>query len=191
VDVIAPATCTLPDAAVAEIVPADAATAGLRLCGAPIARTPFANATELAALIVLTHGPGGTMRMLIVDDEAMIGRALQRQLRRECVVHTETDPARAIEWVGSVAGTDARFDLVLCDFRMPAMTGLRVAEALRELADPPTFVLMTGFHDMDAPADLVDGVLFKPFDGAQLRAVVAAFTDAGPRRRRPSTLHAA
>jgi CheY-like chemotaxis protein len=131
------------------------------------------------------------MKILIVDDEATIGRAIQRQLRRECVVHTEIDPERAIEWVGSVAGTDARFDVVLCDFRMPTMTGLVVAEALRNLVDPPTFVLMTGLHDIDVPADIIDGVLLKPFDGSQLRTVVAALGEAAPRRRRPSTLNAA
>jgi CheY-like chemotaxis protein len=126
------------------------------------------------------------MRILVVDDDAMVGRAITRQLRRDGVVCCESDPERAIERVGAVAGTDARFDMVLCDYGMPTMTGLSVAQALSNLADPPTFVLMTGLHDIDAPADLVDGVLFKPFGVDRLKTALTAFADRGRRRRRPT-----
>jgi CheY-like chemotaxis protein len=96
------------------------------------------------------------MKILVLDDEATIGRAIQRRIRRDHVVHCETDPERAIEWVGAVAGTDARFDVVLCDYNMPKLTGLDVAEALRTLVEPPAFVLMTGLQFLDAVAELVD-----------------------------------
>jgi CheY-like chemotaxis protein len=129
------------------------------------------------------------MKMLVLDDEATIGRAIQRRIRRDHVVHCETDPERAIEWVGAVAGTDARFDVVLCDYNMPKMTGLDVAEALRTLVEPPAFVLMTGIQCLDAVAELVDAVLAKPFDSAQLESALADFAErSARRRRRPSTL---
>jgi two-component system response regulator LytT len=131
------------------------------------------------------------MKILVVDDDATVGRAIERQLRRDGVVHSEINPERAIEWVGAVAATDARFDVVICDYKMPTMTGLRVAEALSNLVDPPAFVLMTGFHDIDVPAEVVDGILLKPFNGAQLRTALAVFVDRGVRRRRLPTLNAA
>jgi CheY-like chemotaxis protein len=124
------------------------------------------------------------MKILVVDNDAMVGRAITRQLRRDAVVRCESDPARAIEWVGAVASTDARFDMVLCDYNMPTMTGLGVAEALSNLVDSPTFVLMTGLHELDAPADIVDGVLFKPFGVEGLETALAGFADRGERRRR-------
>ena len=63
------------------------------------------------------------------------------------------------------------------------MTGLGVAEALSNLVEPPTFVLMTGLHDIHARGDLVDGVLFKPFGGDGLKTALAAVADRGGRRR--------
>jgi CheY-like chemotaxis protein len=131
------------------------------------------------------------MKILVLDRDATVGRAIERQLRGAGVVHREINAERAIEWVGAVAGTDARFDVVLCDDRMPTMTGLRVAEALSKLVDPPMFVLMTGFRDIGAPDDFVDGLLLKPFGADGLQTALAVFVDRGPRRRRSTTLNAA
>jgi DNA-binding response OmpR family regulator len=129
------------------------------------------------------------MKILVLDDDFTLGRAIQRALRRDAVVHCEIDPARAIEWVGAVAQTDAQFDLVLCDLRMPTATGFQVAEALRQITACPTFVLMTGLDDIDAPAELVDGVVRKPFTADELKAALAAIVDRTARRRaRSATL---
>lgn len=62
-------------------------------------------------------------RVLLVDDEANVLRALQRTLRQcfssdELEVECFTDPERALLRGGEVA-----FDVVVSDYRMPAING--------------------------------------------------------------------
>jgi CheY-like chemotaxis protein len=58
-------------------------------------------------------------RVLVVDDEPIVGRALSLALRRVAVVTFENQPAAALERLRR----GERFDLILCDVMMPAMTG--------------------------------------------------------------------
>jgi len=56
-------------------------------------------------------------------------------------VETTTDPEVAIDCLTS---DPAAFDLLLCDFEMPAMDGLSVLSALRDAGVDLPFVLYTG-----------------------------------------------
>ena len=80
-------------------------------------------------------------RILIVDDEAAIGRALTRLLEGHDVTFLERGSA-AIE----LLRTDASFDLVLCDLMMPNLTGMDVYEQVcaRLPEYGARFVFMTG-----------------------------------------------
>jgi len=81
------------------------------------------------------------LRVLIVEDEPPIARALERLLGRHSVV-------RADDGGAALALLEARadFDLVLCDLMMPRVSGAdlyaRVAERWPALAR--RFVIMTG-----------------------------------------------
>ena len=59
-------------------------------------------------------------RVLVIDDEHLVGVALSRVLYRENEVVTVTDPTEALARLNA----GERFDVVLCDLRMPVMDGI-------------------------------------------------------------------
>ncbi|WP_437738848.1 hybrid sensor histidine kinase/response regulator [Sorangium sp. So ce1335] len=81
-------------------------------------------------------------RVLVVEDEASLARALSEQLGR---VHQVSIAPSADAAMGMLAGGQ-RFDVVLCDLRMPGMSGDVFYTRLRE-SDPALaqgFIFMTG-----------------------------------------------
>ena len=71
------------------------------------------------------RAPG--IRLLVVDDEPLIGQSLRRLLRDDDVSVAHDGPSAL-----ALLGRDAEFDFVLCDVMMPGMTGLELAEAIAE-----------------------------------------------------------
>ncbi|WP_437642566.1 hybrid sensor histidine kinase/response regulator [Sorangium sp. So ce854] len=81
-------------------------------------------------------------RVLVVEDEASLARALSEQLGR---VHQVSVAPSADAAMGMLAGGQ-RFDVVLCDLRMPGMSGDVFYTHIRE-SDPALaqgFIFMTG-----------------------------------------------
>jgi len=70
--------------------------------------------------------------ILVIDDEPLVRRAIERCLDKEHEVITAATAAEALE---RLQGGE-RFDLILCDLMMPEMTGMEMAARLRE--DLPT-----------------------------------------------------
>jgi CheY-like chemotaxis protein len=80
-------------------------------------------------------------RVLVVDDEPMIGRAISRGLREHDVTAlTSATDALALIQRGE------RFDAILCDLMMPTMPGFDLYDQLRILAPDQAdrMVFMTG-----------------------------------------------
>ena len=114
------------------------------------------------------------MRLLIVEDDRMIGESLQRALRLE---------GYAVDWVRdatAAAGTLAseRFDLVLLDLGLGQADGLDVLRALRARDDATPVIVLTA---RDARGDRVAGLdagaddyLVKPFELDELNARIRA-----------------
>jgi CheY-like chemotaxis protein len=102
----------------------------------------------------------------------------------ELLEHLEHHPGRNRE----------RFDLVLTDLRMPALTGLEVLEALHDLPNRPPFICTTAFGDAETHAaarELGTAVTIdKPFDLDRLIALIGTFCPTGegkiPQPRRTS-----
>ncbi|HEX8790109.1 MAG TPA: response regulator [Polyangiaceae bacterium] len=69
-------------------------------------------------------GPSGTRvrpgRILVIDDEPLLGEALRRALSREHQVVVVSEAAEALSWFER----GERFDVVLCDLMMPGMDGI-------------------------------------------------------------------
>jgi DNA-binding response OmpR family regulator len=124
------------------------------------------------------------VRVLVVEDEVRLARALQRGL---------TADGFAVDIVGDgVAGLaragDGHYDAVLLDVMLPGLSGYEVVKRLRA-ADVWTPVMMVSAKD--GPYDQADGLdygaddyLTKPFDYvvllARLRALLRRHSDPRP-----------
>lgn len=114
-------------------------------------------------------------KVLVIDDEPMLLRAVERMLQRDYTVRPTPDAATAIEWLKS----GEEFDAILCDMRMPHMSGIVFYQKLLEVAPKQVagLVFLTGDCMSGTQADFFAGlpnaVINKPFVASTLREVVA------------------
>ncbi|RPH66383.1 MAG: DNA-binding response regulator [Burkholderiales bacterium] len=116
------------------------------------------------------------MRVLLVEDDRMIGQAVQTALRQD---------GYAVDWVRDAESADtalstASFDLVLLDLGLPGRDGVSLLRTLRGRHDATPVLIVTARDDVQ---DRVGGLdaggddyLVKPFDldelGARVRALL-------------------
>ncbi len=112
-------------------------------------------------------------RILVADDDENVRSAAHALLDRYgCVVETAHDGAEAIYMVR--AATDAGYDGIIADIRLPDMSGYDFMLRLQEIMDPVPLILMTGFgydpgHSIvKARQAGLQAVLYKPFRLDQL-----------------------
>jgi CheY-like chemotaxis protein len=117
-------------------------------------------------------------RVLIVDDEPLLVASLSRLLRLEHDVSSVSDGVDAL----TLLGGDAGFDLILCDLRMPGMSGMELYKRVR-VSNPSLASRMVFFTGAMLPSDVRSFVgedvgielLEKPFEPKVLRALVRRF----------------
>lgn len=129
------------------------------------------------------------MRLLLVEDDTMIGEAVHDLLRAE---HYAVDWARD----GAMAGTALRtqpYDVVLLDLGLPGRDGLSVLRDLRARKDRTPVLIATA---RDAVAQRVEGLdagaddyLLKPYDMDELLARIRALTRRAAGRAEPAYEH--
>ena len=82
------------------------------------------------------------MRILILDDDPMVSRGLERMLRRRHTVTLAREPKEAL----AILHEDKAFDAILCDLHLAGTTGRafygELSRAAPELV--PRVVFMTG-----------------------------------------------
>jgi two-component system KDP operon response regulator KdpE len=114
-----------------------------------------------------------SQRVLVVDDEPQILRAVERALRaRGYEVVTAGDGRAAVAEVG-----DGEPDLVVLDLNLPHMDGLTACREIRRTSKVPILVLSVREAEEDKVAALdlgADDYLTKPFGTAELLARVRA-----------------
>lgn len=86
-------------------------------------------------------------RIMIVDDEPNILSSLMRALRQESDWDVETYevPDEALKRIQT-----ANFELVISDYRMPAMSGVEFLSAVRKIQPEAMRLILSGFTDLDA-----------------------------------------
>lgn len=114
------------------------------------------------------------MRLLLVEDDPMIGRNIQTGLRHE---------GYSVDWVqdgvaAETALTDQVYELLLLDLGLPRKSGLDVIKSLRQQKNAIPILVLTA---RDAVTDRVKGLdagaddyLVKPFDLDELSARIRA-----------------
>ena len=114
------------------------------------------------------------MRILLVEDDPMIGDAIQGAL---------TDASYAADWVKnglsalSALGTQ-HYDMVLLDLGLPGKDGLQVLASIRGANNPVPLLILTARDSLDDRLRGLDGgaddYLLKPFAMAELLARMRA-----------------
>ncbi|MFI0479883.1 response regulator [Actinomadura sp. 9N215] len=103
------------------------------------------------------------IRVLIVDDDALVRAGLSMMLSNAADLDVVGDVADGAEVVGAV--NQHRPDVVLMDIRMPRLDGLAATELLRARREPPEIIILTTFdtddHIMRAMRAGASGFLLK------------------------------
>ncbi|MGM3411577.1 response regulator transcription factor [Ralstonia holmesii] len=114
------------------------------------------------------------MRVMLVEDDPMIGEAVQEALK---------DASYAVDWVknGQTALTTLsyqHYDLVLLDLGLPGKDGLQVLAAIRNGGNPIPLLVITARDGLDDRLRGLDGgaddYVLKPFEMAELLARMRA-----------------
>jgi two-component system, probable response regulator PhcQ len=119
------------------------------------------------------------LRITIIDDEPGVLAALQRLLRhglaaqeRMVMITCHQDPVAAL-----TRSLERPVDLVLCDYRMPGLDGVRLLGRLARTHPDTARILLTGSPDLGAVLAAVNDagvarVLLKPWNPAELLTTV-------------------
>jgi CheY-like chemotaxis protein len=116
-------------------------------------------------------------RVLIIDDDERVARALSYLLRARHDVEVTLDPRHVVARLLS----GERFDLIFCDIVMPEMTGMEFYAAIVEQVPEQAarVVFVTGGMCSAEARDFMDRgsntFLEKPFDRLALDAVLARY----------------
>lgn len=94
--------------------------------------------------------PGGSERILFVDDEDLLVEVSGQVL--ESLGYQVTCFTSALEALEAFKQSPQNFDLVLTDLNMPKMSGLDLAKQLSDIRPDIPIVLCTGFSDRVSPS---------------------------------------
>ncbi|MET0964621.1 MAG: response regulator transcription factor [Noviherbaspirillum sp.] len=129
------------------------------------------------------------MRLLLVEDDPMIGESLEEGLRAENY---------AVDWVrdgaaAQLAAASAAYDLILLDLGLPGRQGIDVLTRYRSAGGDAAVLVITA---RDAAADKIraldsgaDDYLVKPFNFNEAFARIRALLRRRTGRSRPEIIH--
>ena len=130
------------------------------------------------------HDPSSSdarCRLLVIDDEKLVGSLLARFLRQDFDVTVVDDAREALVLLDT-----ERFDLVLTDLNMPGASGVDIIARAARLPHRPPVVVMSGYDESTALDQArhagAAGFLEKPFNS---KAYVQAYLEKVLREARP------
>ena len=113
------------------------------------------------------------MKILVVDDEALLVKGIRFNLQNEGYeVITGSNGVEAVN-----AAMKDQPDLIVLDVMMPEMDGLTACAKIREFSDVPIILLTAKIDDMDKLMGFdhgADDYLTKPFNILELKARIRA-----------------
>jgi response regulator RpfG family c-di-GMP phosphodiesterase len=115
--------------------------------------------------------------VLIVDDEAQIGKALGRLMRSIGAKYVYAESGQAA--IDAIKAKARPFSLILSDQRMPGMEGSEFLEQAKKLSPDTIRFLITGYADVNAVTDAVNKgsihrYITKPWDNRMLTEIIKA-----------------
>jgi two-component system response regulator QseB len=129
------------------------------------------------------------MRLLLVEDDEHLGRAMQTGLSQQ---------GYAVDWLqdgvtAELAARDGNYDAILLDIGLPRQDGLQMLQSLRKSGFAAPILIITArdeigdrVHGLDSGAD---DFIVKPFDMAELGARLRAAHRRAQGRPQAQVLH--
>jgi signal transduction histidine kinase/ActR/RegA family two-component response regulator/uncharacterized membrane protein affecting hemolysin expression len=123
------------------------------------------------------HAPMRRLRVLLIDDDPIIIKALEDALAGEGHVTMAANGGQAgLDAFAAALATTHPFDLVVTDLGMPTIDGRRVAEGIKRLSSRTPIIMLTGWGsrmiaEKEVPTH-VDRVMGKPPKLSELRAAI-------------------
>lgn len=119
--------------------------------------------------------PGGTPRVLVVDDESSIREMLSRMLTlSQYKVDTAADAMAALHLLRTA---EVPYDLLIADLKMPGIDGLSLIRQARQISAGLPIIIITGYSTKSSAIEAVNlgvaGYLTKPFQVSQVLAAAA------------------
>ncbi|MEO8205522.1 MAG: response regulator [Chthoniobacterales bacterium] len=117
-----------------------------------------------------TDDEDSSLRILVVDDDALIGKISKKILEHDGYVADIVDNAAA----GLQALQSRHYDLLITDNGMPQMSGLEMIKALRaQQVEVPIIMASGNLSKEDLNPELrINACLLKPYTKAQLAETV-------------------
>ncbi|HEV2402858.1 MAG TPA: response regulator transcription factor [Candidatus Saccharimonadales bacterium] len=113
------------------------------------------------------------MKILLIEDDADVARAVRAHLRADFTVTVAAKGAQGLERLDG-----EKYQLVILDLNLPDMPGKRICEQIRQADKEVPILILTGTADTEIQIELLtagaDDYVTKPFDSRQLRARIDA-----------------
>ncbi len=123
----------------------------------------------------VTHTDGDERyRIMLVDDEDGILRAIKRELAKEPYeLETFTDAAQALDRFSMV-----EFDLVIADYRMPGMDGVTMLTEIKKIRPDTIRIVLSGTADLEVLVEAINKAeiyrfIGKPWVDYELKIIIA------------------
>jgi PAS domain S-box-containing protein len=116
-------------------------------------------------------------RILVIDDEPMVGVVVQRTLEHDHLVVTETQGS---DGLSRLLHDSPDYDVILCDLMMPQMSGVELYERIEKLVPryKDCVIFLTGGAFTPQAHDFLSTFngahMEKPFEPQHLRRIIAA-----------------
>jgi len=116
--------------------------------------------------------------VLLVDDEAIVGRRLKPALTKiGCNVETFEDPKEALKRIDEKA-----FDIIVTDIMMADVSGIQLLEHVQKKSDRTKVIIITGYATealaREAMGKGAFDIIAKPFRPDDLRNMIAKAAEA-------------
>lgn len=91
-----------------------------------------------------------TAKILIVDDEPNIFRALARVLKHHSITTANSG------WEALALAAETNFDIVISDYKMPEMDGISFLEKFMAIQPDAIRMIVTGYADLEAAQNAIN-----------------------------------